>query len=89
MTVQPTSLDAFHDIQRDGTEDTQLEMIMLLLRYADDPMSDADMGRALGLPNGRISARRSKGIENGWITHAGYKKDPITRKRVMTWEAVA
>ena len=88
MGVQQTSIDSYHEELASGRVGSQLDQIMILLRYADEPVSDKDIHKATGIPVHTVSARRNTGIKKGWIRQNGTKIDPKTKKEVCTREAV-
>ena len=88
MTVQPTSIEAYLRIQDEGISDTQKEMIMMLFRFSNEPMTNREMAAALGMEPGTVSARRNELIESGEMRQAGKRKCRESGFTVLTWEAV-
>jgi len=88
VTVQSTSLDAYLRIQQTGIADTQRDRIMMLLRYAPEPMTNREIASALGLEPSTVSARRNELMRMGLIRLAGRRRCSISGYTAYTWEAV-
>lgn len=40
----------------------------MLLRYLEQPLTDLEMHALIGIPESRVSARRSGLMQRGWVT---------------------
>jgi len=87
--VQPTSINAYLQIQEEGIPDTQQEMIMMLFRYNKEPMTNREIAVALGMEPSTASARRNELVKKGWLRQAGKRKCRESPNFTsLTWEAV-
>jgi len=87
MTVQSTSLEAYLRIQEEGIPDTQREMIMMLFRFSNEPMTNREIAKALGMEPSTVSARRNELITDGKLHKAGKRKCRESDYTAYTWEA--
>jgi len=85
MTVQSTSLGAYFRLQQTGIPDTQRDMILLLLRYAEEPMTNREIAAALGLEPSTASARRNELMKRGLIRLAGRRRCSISGYTALTY----
>lgn len=88
MTVTQTSIEAYYAHKASGKLSAQAQRVLMAIK--EIPLaSNADVGKAIGIPNSTVSARTKELVENGKIRKAGKKRDPITGMTVGWWEVIA
>lgn len=88
MTVEQTSIEAYYAHKASGKMSAQAQKVLDAIIQLPLP-SNADIGKAIGIPNSTVSARTNELKSQGKIRKAGKKRDPITGTTVGWWEAVA
>ena len=83
--IQKTSLEAF-DILKPNLGDMQRTIYELLKVYPD--CSNLDISLLAHKPINCITPRVFELRNMGLVICSGYKQDPFTNKKVMTWQTV-
>lgn len=84
MTAAQTSIDAYHTF-----DDLPTRRAQVLAVLSRSPASNAAIARALNLPLHCVTGRVRELVDAGEVREYGRELDPITGRRVITWEVIA
>lgn len=83
--VQETSVEAYHQHWDSGVLGEQQHRVFIVLKYAEQPMTNREIAKCLGIEPSTVSARRNELIEAGIVEAAGKRRCRVTGKRALQW----
>lgn len=87
MTIQTTSIEAYHDLKEKGVVGKQEDYYLELLRRFDN-RSDSEMAVYMQIPAATVSARRNGILKRNPcpIEYAGKRICKVSGRRVRVWQ---
>ena len=83
MNVQETSLEAYESIQ---PELGLMQQTVYDAIEQHEGISNLDISRILNIPINSVTPRVKELRDMNFVKFHNHKQDPITKRRVMTWE---
>ena len=87
-TTQETSRDAYQLLQDSGRADSQRDRIMIVLRFAEKPLTNREIAKCLGMEPSTVSARRNELMTAHKVRSVGKRRCSVSKIMALVWEAV-